>query len=246
MASTGPDDDDCEEEEPTAKRSTTRSMWAILTSPCRSWPILAIIISLVLQNAPLLIQAGGIQFELCALVASTGLVFGVFPALSDDGSHVASLFLLICTSAYGLALAWYNIFQDDYYLSDCMDIEFMRKRECLRPRYTTYDAIYDYAIRETCMMGRIHDPSPIHVKERECYMFLWTQFPGQAKVAGQCLLAAVLIGGCAVLDSSSTSRASRLDENEIIAQAWGEECVQPGGPRLSVRDSHGYAALTDS
>merc|ERR1712194_150857 len=134
-----------------------------------------------------------------------------------------AIFVML-SSAFGLGLGWHGVFQDDHYLEHCYQSGW--KQACFWPRYKWYDTIYDGFFREKCMMARMADPTSMSGKESQCYSLFHTRSPQCLKLAGQCLLAAVAIGGITVLGSQPLVAERQLEEPELLAQAQAQERTQ--------------------
>merc|ERR1712242_360879 len=164
--------------------------------------------------------------ELTVLALATALMLLTWPGLVwTEGRCLRALApmpLMLCSSC-GLALGWYNALQDDYYLDSCYLSDW--KQACLNPWYRWYDVIYDYAFREKCMMSRMSDPTSFTIKERQCYVIFQDRGPQCLKLAGQCLLAAAVIGFFIVFDSPIVSQAP-LDEAGLLREAHVQENMQ--------------------
>eukprot|EP00445_Apocalathium_hangoei_P013367 CAMPEP_0203872580 /NCGR_PEP_ID=MMETSP0359-20131031/19317_1 /ASSEMBLY_ACC=CAM_ASM_000338 /TAXON_ID=268821 /ORGANISM="Scrippsiella Hangoei, Strain SHTV-5" /LENGTH=258 /DNA_ID=CAMNT_0050791269 /DNA_START=55 /DNA_END=831 /DNA_ORIENTATION=+ len=181
--------------------------------------------------------------ELVALTVASVCTLLTWPGLTwVEGAALRSFMkiLVMLVSACCLGLCWYNAFQDDYFMENCYQAGW--KRACWSPRYHWYDAVYDLAFRERCMMARMHDPTSLSVKERQCYGVFNVRWPQCVKMASQCLMAAVVIGGIAVMDSSPLVDAQK-DENIILAEARGQERVQENSYG---QDNRATASLCDS
>lgn len=237
---------------------------AVLAAPQR-FPLIFNLLALVLENIPGLgpahkacetsVSSGEAQgvgggplcwleapeAELTAVILATVFTLLSWPGLVwTEGRCIRSLMpiLLMLCSVCGFALNWYNFYQDDYYLESC----FSTKKECMNPRYRWYDVIYDVVFREKCMMARMSDPTSFSAKERQCYFIFSDRGPQCLKFAGQCLVAAMVIGFFVVNDAPLGTEGPP-DEARILAGAQVEERV---GERLHLGDSRRMAALGDN
>mmetsp|Transcript_1083 Transcript_1083/g.3309 ORF Transcript_1083/g.3309 Transcript_1083/m.3309 type:complete len:245 (+) Transcript_1083:51-785(+) len=212
-------------------------------SVLHAYPLSLGVLSAILQNAGwwkrLSPWADGSQrLQIAGLTLATGCIAAMFSAIlsmarlgmSRKPLRAAGVLFLLVPSACGIALGWYNVFRDEYYLEDCYYADW--RRACLQPRYRSYDVLYDLAYRDTCVMARMGDPTSLEVKERQCYVAFTTRLPLCLKVAGQCLVAAVVIGGLIVADSQPLTGLRPPDEATMLAEAQVEERMQGSSPAM--------------
>lgn len=242
---------------------------AIAFAPLR-YPLVFNVLALAMQNCPGLCQArrsslvgeaeAGLQpteaksggedwmeahaVELTTLALASAFTLLTWPGLVwVEGRCLRSFapILLMLLSVSGLALGWYNAWQDDHFLESCYLSD--RKQACLNPRYRWYDVVYDYAFREKCMMARMSDHTSFDVKERQCYVMFQDRGPQCLKFAGQCLLAAAVIGYFAINDSPIGVVQSPPTEAGLLAQAQVQENMREGEMYLA---DYRAAALCDN
>mmetsp|Transcript_127686 Transcript_127686/g.235027 ORF Transcript_127686/g.235027 Transcript_127686/m.235027 type:complete len:185 (-) Transcript_127686:38-592(-) len=171
---------------------------------------------------------------LVALPSTWGVLSaGPWTALKTAPLWCVASTTLPCISGPGVGIAWYNFFQDDYYLEDCYKAEI--DRPCEKPRYGWFDAVYDLAYREGCMMARMRDPTPFMVKERQCYNVLRNRLPYMILAMFGSVVVAIIIGACIVLDQHPLYGDKDTEEAELIADAKVSERMHhdplPEAPR---------------